>query len=68
MGFIENFKPSNSPPCRGCEERTEYGRCHDTCIGYIEFKAKESQINQARVDYKKTISNISVSGAGRCKV
>lgn len=66
MGFRNNFKPSNPPPCLRCEDRILH--CHSNCIKYIEFKAKESQINQARAEYKKTISNVSVSGVGRCKV
>lgn len=66
MGFRDGFKPSNPPPCYGCQERVLH--CHSNCGKYAEFKAKEEAINQARAEYKKGISNICVSGINRCKV
>ena len=37
-------------PCKGCEERTEYGLCHDTCP---KFKAyKDASLEEKNLEFK----------------
>lgn len=40
--------PAEMPPCKDCEERTEYGLCHDTCARYLAFKEKYRKVSDER--------------------
>lgn len=47
------IREGNKCPCHGCEERTEYGRCHSTCERYLKWKEGERAIDE-KVAAKKS--------------
>lgn len=56
----------NNSPCLGCKQRIF--NCHDTCDKYLNFKATNEKISQARIKYKESIANNARHNNGRCKV
>ena len=40
------MKNNLNGPCKGCEERTEFGACHSTCEKYIEWKKQIDEYNR----------------------
>lgn len=40
-------------PCKGCEERTEFGACHSTCEKYIGWKKQVEEYNRKVKAHKR---------------
>ena len=44
-------------PCKGCEEREEYGKCHDRCIAYKKWYNEQlAEKEKLKADKKAGIS------------
>ena len=54
MGFRDNIKINNPPPCLNCSER--HTLCHDTCNKYKQYKEINIEVSKARNEFKRKIS------------
>ena len=54
MGFRDQVKSSNPPPCLKCSQRVL--GCHDTCGKYKQYKEINIAVSKARNEYKRKIS------------
>lgn len=56
----------NNSPCLNCNDRTDYGKCHDSCEKYKQSKKNQANVQAARSEFVEGKS-ITIQSVRRCK-